>query len=114
MEVVRHLLLLLHLLGFGALFGGAFVQVRDRAKVVNTAMLHGILTQIVTGIALVGVIESQDDPINHAKVVAKFAVGVTIGVLCWINRSRIQIPDGLFWLITTLAIANAGIAVLWT
>jgi hypothetical protein len=114
MDVARHLLLLVHLLGFGALFGGVFVQVRDRVRVVNTAMLHGIATQLVSGIGLVGVIEGQHDPVNHAKIAVKFAVALVIGVLCWVNRARPALPGGLFWLLAALTVGNASIAVLWT
>ena len=41
---------------FGA--GGFFVQMKSKIKVVNPAMFHGALTQLVTGIALVGLAES--------------------------------------------------------
>jgi hypothetical protein len=113
-DTARHLLLLVHLLGFGALFGGAVVQVRDRPRVVNAAMLYGIATQIVSGIALVGVIEGQHDSVDHAKVAVKFAVGLVIGVLCWANRSRPALPAGLYWMLAALIVADAGVSVIWT
>jgi hypothetical protein len=112
-EFVRELLLVIHLIGFAALFGGAFVQIRDEVKVVNSAMLHGALTQVVSGLLLVGVIESQDDPINHTKVGVKLAIALVIGVLCWVNRRKESVPSGLFLGITLLTLVNAGIAVFW-
>jgi hypothetical protein len=113
-DTARHLLLLVHLLGFGALFGGAVVQVRDHPRVVNAAMLYGIATQIVSGIALVGVIEGQHGSVDHAKIAVKFAVGLVVGLLCWANRSRPALPTGLYWMLAALVVANAGVAVLWT
>lgn len=113
MDFVRNLLLLVHLLGFAALFGGAFVQIRDEVKVVNGAMLYGILTQVVTGILLVGVLENQHADVDHAKVAVKFGVALVIAVLCWVNRSRLSIPGGLFGLIALLTVANAAVAVFW-
>jgi hypothetical protein len=41
METLRLVLLVLHLLGFAALFGGLIVQVRTPEKVVNAAMRDG-------------------------------------------------------------------------
>jgi hypothetical protein len=39
-----HDVLTLHLVGFAALFGGFFTQLRAAQPVINTAMLHGALT----------------------------------------------------------------------
>ena len=113
METVRDALLVIHLLGMAALFGGAFVQIKDEVVVVNAAMLHGALTQVVSGILLVGVIEGQDDPIDHTKVAVKFAVALVIALLCWVNRRKESIPRGLFYAIIVLTVVNICIAVFW-
>ena len=113
MDFVRHLLLFLHLLGMASLLGGALVQLRDRIQVVNSAMLHGVITQIVTGLLLVGVLEGQDEPVDHAKIGVKLAVALVIGVLCWVNRRKESIPPGLFMGITLLTVANVAVAVFW-
>ncbi len=62
MEIVRLILLLLHLLGFAALFGGLLVQVREPEKKVNSLMRDGAGTAVVAGVLLVGVIEGQTNP----------------------------------------------------
>ncbi len=49
MSFLNDVLLFLHLLGMASLFGGLFVQVRSDPRVVNNAIFHGILTQVVTG-----------------------------------------------------------------
>ncbi|MBA2560656.1 MAG: hypothetical protein H0V07_12385, partial [Propionibacteriales bacterium] len=67
MDLVRDVLLFIHLVGFGALFGGAIVQLGDAVKVVNAAMLYGALAQVVSGIALVGVLEGLDEPVDSLK-----------------------------------------------
>ena len=113
MDFVRDVLLFIHLVGFAALFGGAFVQVRDDVKVVNSAMLHGALTQVVTGLLLVGVIEGQDDPIDRTKVSVKLAVALVIAVLCWVNRRKESLPNGLFLGVAVLTLVNVGVAVFW-
>lgn len=113
MDFLRDVLLFLHLIGFASLFGGAFVQLRDEVKVVNSAMLHGALIQVVTGLLLVGVIESQDDPIDHTKIAVKLGVALVIAVLCWVNRRKESVPAGLFFGIAALTLVDAGVAVFW-
>jgi hypothetical protein len=112
-DVVRDVLLFIHLVGFGSLFGGAAVQLRDEFHVVNSAMLYGALTQVVSGVLLVGVIEGQDDPLDHTKVAVKFAVALVVAVLCWVNRRKDAVPTGLFGGIVLLTLVNVGVAVFW-
>lgn len=113
MEIARDALLLLHFVGFGALFGGAFVQVRDDVKVVNSAMLHGALTQVVSGVLLVGLIEADDGAVNQTKIAVKLVVALVIAVLCWVNRRKESVPAGLFYALLALTLANAAVAVFW-
>lgn len=113
MELIRDVVLFAHLLGFGALFGGAIVQLRDPVKVINSVMLIGVLAQVVSGIVLVGVLEGLDEPIDTVKVAVKFGVGLVVAVLCWVNRSKREVPTGLFGGIVLLTLAEAGIAVFW-
>jgi hypothetical protein len=112
-EILRDVALFLHLVGFGALFGGEFVQLRDADKVVNSAMLHGVLTSVLSGLLLVGVIEGLDEPVDHVKIAVKFGVALVIAVLCWVNRARDRVPNGLFYFIVLLTVANVAIAVFW-
>lgn len=97
----------------GALFGGALVQIRDQVLVVNSAMLNGIYTQVVTGLLLVGVLEGQGEPVNHAKIGVKLAVALVIALLCWTNRSRERVPRGVFSAILLLTVSDVAIAVFW-
>ncbi|MBA2574751.1 MAG: hypothetical protein H0V02_08210 [Nocardioidaceae bacterium] len=113
METLRDALLFVHLIGFGALFGGAFVQFRDEMRVVNAAMLYGALTQVLSGILSVGVIEGNDEEINHTKIAVKFSIGLVVALLCWVNRRKLDLPHGLFWGILALTVTNVGLAVFW-
>jgi hypothetical protein len=114
MDAAEKILLVVHLLGFGALFGGAFVQFRDDFKVVNTAMLYGALTQVVSGLLLVGVLEGQDEPVDNSKVGVKLLVALVVAVLCWVNRAKASLPAGLFNGILLLTVVNVVIAIAWT
>lgn len=113
MDLVRDVLLVIHLLGMGALFGGALVQLRDHEVVVNSAMLNGALTQVVSGLLLVGVLEGQDESVDHTKLAVKLAVALVVAVLCWANRSRERLPRGIFLAILLLTVTNVVVAVLW-
>lgn len=113
MDVLRNVLLVIHLIGFGALFGGAAVQVRDEIKVVNRAMLDGALTQVVSGLLLVGVIEGAGNDVNRAKIGVKLGVALVVAVLCWVNRRKRAVPNGLFFVILLLTVANVVVAVFW-
>lgn len=115
MEWVHQLLVLLHLVGFAVLFGGCFVQLRSATPEVNTAMLHGVLTQLASGIALVAVLEVTPPAgdVNHVKIGIKLLVTVVITVLVIANRRYESIPKGLWGLIIGLTFANAALAVLW-
>jgi len=112
-ETLRDALLFVHLIGFGALFGGAFVQFRDEMRVVNAAMLYGALTQVLSGVLSVGVIEGNDAEINHTKIAVKCSIGLVVALLCWVNRRKLDLPHGLFWGILALTVTNVGLAVFW-
>ena len=113
MQFLIHALVLLHLVGFAALFGGAFVQMKGPTRVINPAILHGALTQLVTGLLLVGVFEMGDADVNHAKIAVKSIVLIVIFVLVLLNRKKESVAPGPFFAILGLTLLNAGIAVFW-
>jgi hypothetical protein len=113
-DFVEKVLLFVHLVGMAALLGGALVQVTAQAKRVSRAMVDGALTQVVSGLLLVGVLEGQDENVDHAKVGVKFAVGLVVAVLVWINRRKPEIPTGLYAGILALTLGNVAVAVFWS
>ena len=117
MDVVYKILVVLHFLGLASLIGGWLFQLRAVGeRFVNAAMLHGILTQLVTGILLVGLSEgaaSLDREVDTAKIGVKLLVAVIVAILCWANRRRQYIPNGLYFLIGLLSIGNVVVAVFW-
>jgi hypothetical protein len=114
MEILRDILVFLHFIGLAALFGGLFVQLRSDPRVVNNAVIHGVLTQLVTGLLLVGVLEGMDDvEVNNAKIGVKLLVALVIAVLAFANRKKTSIPNGLFFGLLALTVLNIGVAVFW-
>jgi hypothetical protein len=113
MQIAYQILVLLHLIGFAALFGGVLVQLRSKAPEVNAAMLYGSLTLLITGLALVWLEELGPDPVNHLKIAIKLVVTALIVLLVLKNRKFAAIPRGLWALIGGLTLSNAVVAVLW-
>jgi hypothetical protein len=114
MDLPEKVLLLMHLSGLAAVFGGALVQVRAVERVINHAILDGVLLQVASGVMLVGVLEGDDSvQLSTAQIGVKFAVALVVALLCWTNRRKPSIPDGLFVGILGLTLANVAIAVFW-
>jgi len=113
MEFLRHLLLVIHLLGFGALFGGLLVQARTPEKTVNAWMRDGAGTVFLAGLALVGVIEADDGEVNNAKIAVKGVIALVILILVMANLRKERIATGLWALLLILTVANVCVAVFW-
>ncbi len=118
MDVVYRLLVVLHFLGMASLIGGWLVQLRARGeRHVSLAMIRGVVTQLVTGVIMVGLaegVESLDRDIDRAKIGVKLLVALVVAVLCFANRRRPTLPDGLYLLIGLLSVADVVVAVFWT
>lgn len=114
MDLLRQLLLVVHLLGFAALFGGLLIQARSPEKTVNSLMRDGAGVAFVAGLLLVGVLESGDGDVNHAKVAVKTLIGLVVLVLVMANTRKPQISKGLWALLLALTTANVCVAVLWS
>ena len=118
MVFVQNVLLFLHFIGLASLLGGFLVQLRTVPRVINNAMLHGALLQLVTGILLVGVIESQKntegaDTINNPAVGLKLLILLIITGLILVNRKKEQISNAVWLSIGLLTVLDIGIAVFW-
>jgi hypothetical protein len=114
METLRLILLLVHLLGFAALAGGLLVQLGAAERKVNPAMRDGAGTAFVAGLALVGVLEAGDADVDHAKVGVKLVVGLAVLGLVMANLRKPSIPQGLYYALLALTVANAAVAVFWS
>ncbi|WP_166355401.1 hypothetical protein [Phytoactinopolyspora limicola] len=118
MQFLYNVLVVFHFIGLASLLGGCMVQMTTSKgeRVVNAAILHGVMTQLVTGVLLVGMQEMADslniDP-DHAKVGVKLAVAAAIAVLAFANRRRTTITDGVYGLLFALSLGNVLVAVFW-
>jgi hypothetical protein len=113
MDFLRHLLLVVHILGFAALLGGLLVQARSPEKSVNALMRDGAGTAFLAGLLLVGVLQADDVEVNNAKIAVKGVIGLVILVLVMANLRKQRIAQGLWALILLLTVANICVAVFW-
>ena len=117
MEILRNVLLVLHFIGLASLLGGFLTQMsafKSRSARINPAILHGALTQLVTGLALVAVIQIGDlDDIDNAKIAVKLAILIAIYVIAFVNRKKSAVAMPVIGAIGALTIANIVIAVFW-
>ena len=114
MELLRQILLVIHILGFAALIGGLLVQAGGPERVVNSAMRDGVGTAFLAGIALVGVLEADDQDVDHAKIAVKGLIGLLLLILVMANSRKERIPQGLWVGLLLLSVANVCVAVLWS
>lgn len=114
MEFLRQLLLFVHILGFAALLGGLLVQLSAKERSVNSLMRDGVGTAFLAGLALVGVLEAGDDPVNHAKVGVKLLIGLVALVLVMANLRKERLGNGTYFAILGLTLTNIAVAVFWS
>ncbi|MFT4232018.1 MAG: hypothetical protein QM606_04470 [Leucobacter sp.] len=117
MEIVKGILVVLHLVGFAAVFGGAVVQFVAARKGgparVLPLMVWGALLLLVTGLALVGMIYAMGGHPNNLKIGVKLIVLLALTGHIFGVRKKESVSAGGFGAIAGMALFNAAIAVLW-
>ncbi|MFJ6610697.1 hypothetical protein ACIQPT_10495 [Streptomyces sp. NPDC091289] len=117
MDVLINVFVALHIIGIASLLGGFLTQMKamgaGTARFVP-AMLHGALTMLVTGIALVGLNQADDQTVNNVKIGIKLALLVVILALVYVKRDDEKVDKGAFAAVGGLTVANIFIATVWT
>ncbi len=116
MEILRHLVVLVHLVGFAVLFGAWVVEAVNRRIQFTRVMEWGLAIAGVAGLALAAPWGIEYD-LNYVKIGVKLLVLLIIGAMLGIGRARQRktgsLPPVIFWSVGILTLLNAALAVLW-
>ncbi len=124
MNVVHSVILVGHFVGLAAIVGPFLMQARWKGGYSFSVVLGGAITQLVTGLALVGLAEmggDDDGPVNYAKIGVKLTIAAVVFVaalLGYLKQRRSQGGGGrellpFFHAAGGLALVNIAIAVFW-
>lgn len=112
MNIVYGILVVIHLIGWAIVFGGALANFR--APQIPKGMLHGILTALISGILIVGLAEMTDGSVNHVKIGIKLVVALVVTAMVILGaRDQKKVTAGYLGGIAGLTALNVAIAVLW-
>lgn len=115
MEILRLIFIFFHFLGLASLLGGFLLQLSSAERRVVPAMIHGWITQLVTGIGLVGIDEALGESFGgNAKVGTKLGVLVVIAVVMFTAPRGQLLSQWRYFAIGGLTAVNVAVAVFWT
>jgi hypothetical protein len=116
MEILRQIVVLVHLVGFAILFGAWVVEAVSRRRRFTRLMTWGLTIAGVAGLVLAAP-WGLSYPLDYVKLGTKLVVLLVIGAILGIGSARQRrngsVPPALFWLVGILTLANAAIALLW-
>ncbi|MGP3981971.1 hypothetical protein [Streptomyces sp. KR80] len=116
MDLLINVFVALHIIGIASLLGGFLTQMKAMGAGTarfTPAMLHGALTMLVTGLALVGLNQADGEAVNNLKIGVKLAVLVAILALVYVKRDEERADKAAFGTVGLMTVANIFIAVLW-
>ncbi|GGJ20695.1 hypothetical protein [Paenarthrobacter histidinolovorans] len=116
MSILFNILVFLHIVGAAMIVGYWIATLRE--PTVHPRQRDGAFLQLLTGIAMMGVLPllPDADP-NYFKLGVKFAIGVAVAVLAVIGSRKVKngeaVSTGLAHGVGGLALVNIAIATLW-
>ena len=116
MEILKNVILALHIIGVVALLGGVIYQIkpmREGTARVLPAMMHGAWTMLVTGVILVGLQYPLGNQVNNVKISVKLALLIAIIVIALIHRRRDAVAGWVLPTIGALTVLNVVLATVW-
>lgn len=113
MDVLFNIILVFHLLGWALVLGGAIFGLRSEKML--KGMLHGILTALIAGILMFGMLEAGVmawDP-DRIKYGVKIVIALVVTGMVIAGGRKEKVTKGYLGAIAGLTVANVAIAVLW-
>lgn len=117
MDLLRNVVVLLHIVGFAVPFGAWVAEAAARRFRITRSMDYGLLLSLLTGLALAAPWPAGID-LNYPKIGVKLVVLIILGGVLGMGSARQKrtgepVPRAMFWSIGVLSFAAAAIAVLW-
>ncbi|MDW5613954.1 MULTISPECIES: hypothetical protein [Mycolicibacterium] len=117
MEVLRDVVVLLHIVGFAVTFGAWVAEAAAGRFRTTRVMDYGLLVSLLTGLALAAPWPAGIE-LNYPKIGIKLVILLILGGLLGMGSARQRrtgdpVPRPLFFAVGALAFAAAAIAVLW-
>ena len=116
MEILKNVVLALHIIGVASLLVGALVQmsaIKLGTTRIMPAIIHGAWTMLATGIILVGLQYPLGHEVNNVKITVKLAILVAIVVIALVHKKREALAGWVIPTLATLTVANIVIATVW-
>jgi hypothetical protein len=117
MELLRHVVVLLHVVGFSVTFGAWAAEAAARRFRTTRLMDYGLLLSLITGLVLAAPWPAGTEH-NYPKIGVKLIILIVLGGLLGMGNARQRrtgepVPRALFASIGLLSLTAAGIAILW-
>jgi hypothetical protein len=117
MELLRNVVVLLHIASFAVTFGAWVAEVAAKRFRTTRTMDYGLLLSLLTGLALAAPWPAGIE-LNYPKIAVKLVILVVLGGLLGMGSARQRrtgnpVPRPLFWSVGVLSFSAAAIAVLW-
>ncbi|WP_326548000.1 Fe-S protein [Mycolicibacterium sp. ND9-15] len=117
MELLRNVVVLLHIVGFAVTFGAWVAEAAARRFRTTRTMDYGLVLSLLTGLALSAPWPAGIE-LNYPKIGTKLAILVILGGLLGVGSARQRrtgepVPRLLFISVGVLSFLAAAIAVLW-
>ncbi|MGO4442246.1 Fe-S protein [Mycobacterium sp. 2YAF39] len=117
MELLRHVVVLLHIVGFAVTFGAWATEAAAQRFRFTRIMDYGLLLSLITGLTLAAPWPAGID-LNYPKIGVKIVILVVIGGLLGMGSARQKrtgnpVARPLFVTVGLLSFCAAAIAVVW-
>lgn len=115
MIILFYILLFLHVVGAAMVVGPWIAAMKT--PTVHPRQRDGALVQVITGIAMMGIIPALGWDANYVKLGIKFAIGLAVAVIAIIGARKVKrgepVSTGLAHGVGGLGLVNIAIATLW-
>ncbi|WP_167103735.1 Fe-S protein [Mycobacterium sp. DL592] len=117
MELLRNVVVLLHIAGFAVTFGAWVAEAAATRFRVTRVMDYGLLLSLLTGLALAAPWPAGT-VLNYPKIGIKLFILIVIGGLLGMGGARQRrtgepVPRPIFVAVGVLSFTAAAVAVLW-